>query len=260
MLSAPAPPSSASRHRALVAALTLLFVGILATGCPSQEGDADSSEPANAASSTTPSAGSNEADLQEKEELMSLAAIEAFIAEQNIDTSGSSWKTKLPKPPMASFGEDETIYWMLETNVGDIKIELLPQVAPMHVTSTIYLTKLGFYDDVVFHRVIDGFMAQGGDPLGRGTGGPGYQYDGEFDPSVRHDKPGLLSMANAGPGTDGSQFFLTFVPTPHLDGKHTIFGVVVDGMDTVKALEARGSRSGRTTEPLQIETATIVVE
>ena len=192
---------------------------------------------------------------------MSVAAIEAFIADQNIDTSGgSAWKTSLPKPPVATFADGEKLFWVLETNVGDIKIELLPAVAPMHVTSTVYLTKLGFYDDVVFHRVINGFMAQGGDPLGRGTGGPGYQYDGEFDPSVRHDKPGLLSMANAGPGTDGSQFFITFVPTPHLDGKHTIFGEVVDGMDTVRKLEERGSRSGRTTEPLQINRATIVTE
>ena len=103
-------------------------------------------------------------------------------------------------------------------------------------------------------------MAQGGDPLGRGTGGPGYKYDGEFSPSVRHDRPGLLSMANAGPGTDGSQFFITFVPTPHLDGKHTLFGEVVEGMDTVNALEERGSRNGQTTEDLRIQKATIEVE
>ena len=103
-------------------------------------------------------------------------------------------------------------------------------------------------------------MAQGGDPLGRGTGGPGYNYDGEFDAKVKHDKPGVLSMANRGPGTDGSQFFLTFVPTPHLDGKHTIFGNVVDGMATVEALESSGSRSGQTSERLEITTATIVVE
>jgi cyclophilin family peptidyl-prolyl cis-trans isomerase len=131
----------------------------------------------------------------------------------------------------------------------------------MHVSSTIYLTKLGFYDDVVFHRVIPGFMAQGGDPTGTGSGGPGYTYGGEFDPSVKHDKGGLLSMANAGPGTDGSQFFLTFVPTSWLDGKHTIFGEVVDGKGTLSELEKRGSSgAGRTTEKLFIERATIVVE
>ena len=102
-------------------------------------------------------------------------------------------------------------------------------------------------------------MAQGGCPLGTGTGGPGYQYAGEFDANVKHTRPGLLSMANAGPGTDGSQFFLTFVPTPWLDGKHTIFGEVVEGMPVVEALEARGSQSGQTTEPLSITKATIRV-
>ena len=191
---------------------------------------------------------------------MPIATIDAFIASQSIDKTKSQWKTTLPKPPQAEFDKGETYYWLLDTNVGDIKIKLLPDVAPMHVSSTIYLTRLGFYDDVVFHRVITGFMAQGGDPLGKGFGGPGYKYAGEFSRSVRHDKPGLLSMANSGPGTDGSQFFLTFVPTPHLDGKHTIFGEVVDGMDTVKALESRGSRSGRPSEHLEIEKATISVE
>ncbi|RLT35148.1 MAG: peptidylprolyl isomerase [Chloroflexi bacterium] len=150
-------------------------------------------------------------------------------------------------------------FWELETNVGAITVRLLPAVAPMHVASTIYLTRLGFYDGLKFHRVISEFMAQGGCPLGTGTGGPGYQYAGEFDPSVKHTRPGLLSMANAGPGTDGSQFFLTFVPTPWLDGKHTIFGEVVEGMPVVEALEARGSQSGQTTEALSITKATIRV-
>ena len=103
-------------------------------------------------------------------------------------------------------------------------------------------------------------MAQGGDPLGNGTGGPGYKYDGEFDSSVKHDGPGKLSMANSGPGTDGSQFFLTFVATPHLDGRHTIFGEVTEGNETLKELEKRGSRGGGTSEPLSIETATIEVK
>ena len=121
------------------------------------------------------------------------------------------------------------------------------------MTSTIYLTELGFYDGLSFHRVIPGFMAQGGCPVGQGTGGPGYDYEGEFAPSARHDRPGLLSMANRGPGTDGSQFFLTFVPTPWLDGNHTIFGEVVDGLETLDALEACGSGSGATSEPLTMK-------
>jgi len=191
---------------------------------------------------------------------VAIEAIDAFIESENIDKGARSWKTSLRKPPQVEFDSSKTYYWILETNVGQIKVKLFPDVAPMHVSSTIYLTRLGFYDDIVFHRVIDGFMAQGGDPLGKGYGGPGYKYAGEFSPRAKHDKPGVLSMANAGPGTDGSQFFLTFVPTPHLDGKHTVFGEVADGMDTVKALEARGSRSGKTSERLVIETATFEVE
>ena len=148
----------------------------------------------------------------------------------------------------------------METNKGTIRIKLLSLTAPMHATSFIYLTRLGYYDGLSFHRVITGFMAQGGCPLGTGTGGPGYNYDGECDPSARHDRPGLLSMANAGPGTDGSQFFLTFVPTPHLDDKHTIFGEVVEGMETVQALEKRGSDGGRTKEQLLMTSTEISCE
>jgi len=186
-----------------------------------------------------------------------VAMIDAFIEDQSIDKSRPDWKTSLPRPPEADFEPGEKLYWNIGTNVGRIKIRLFPDVAPMHVTSTIYLARLGFYDGVIFHRVIPGFMAQGGDPLGRGTGGPGYQYGGEFDAKVRHDRPGLLSMANAGPGTDGSQFFLTFVPTPHLDGRHTIFGEVVEGMDTLKRLEEKGTSSGRTTSRLVMTKTTI---
>ena len=191
---------------------------------------------------------------------MTIEAIDAFIAEQNINRDDPKWRTRLPKPPSAAFDDGKTVYWNLQTNHGPIKVRLMPDVAPMHVSSTVYLTKLGFYDGLLFHRVITGFMAQGGCPLGTGTGGPGYDYDGEFSPDVKHDRPGLLSMANAGPGTDGSQFFLTFVETSWLDGKHTIFGEVVDGMDVVKALEARGSRGGTPSEEMKIESATISAE
>jgi peptidyl-prolyl cis-trans isomerase B (cyclophilin B) len=197
-----------------------------------------------------------EADSQDA----AIAAIDAFIAAENVDKARRAWKSTLKKPPKVAFTSGKAYYWNIETNKGKIKVKLMPDVAPMHVSSTIYLTRLGFYDDTVFHRVITGFMAQGGDPTGTGRGGPGYKYDGEFDRSVKHNKPGLLSMANAGPGTDGSQFFLTFVKTPHLDGKHTIFGRVVEGMDTVKALEKFGSRSGKTSEKLMIESATISVQ
>jgi len=150
---------------------------------------------------------------------------------------------------------------VVDTNKGTIKVQLKPDVAPMHVSSTIFLARTGFYDGLAFHRVIPGFMAQGGDPLGNGTGGPGYKYDGEFSPTAKHDKPGMLSMANAGPGTDESQFFLTFVPTPHLDNRHSIFGEVTDGMDVLKKLEAAGTApAGKPKEPLTITKTTIVVE
>ncbi len=192
-----------------------------------------------------------------------VATIDKFIAAQTeagkIDKEKKNWKTSLPMPPKATFDKDSDYYWIMETNKGTIKIKLMPETAPMHVSSTIYLARLGFYDELSFHRVISNFMAQGGCPLGTGTGGPGYKYDGEFDRNVRHAKPGLLSMANAGPGTDGSQFFLTFVPTAWLDGKHTIFGEVVDGMNVVKTLEAAGSDSGRTKEALSMKKTTIEV-
>jgi len=196
-----------------------------------------------------------------KTEDKAVQQINEQIAKANVDKTKSNWRTSLPAPQTVSFDPNHTYYALMQTSKGPIKIKLLPDVAPMHVTSFIYLTNLGFYDGLAFHRVIPGFMAQGGCPLGSGTGGPGYKYAGEFKPNVKHDKPGLLSMANAGPGTDGSQFFLTFVPTPWLDGKHTIYGEVVgDGMATLKKLEAAGTESGRTTEPLKMEKVTIVVE
>ncbi len=175
------------------------------------------------------------------------------------DTSRPNWRTSLRKPQPIEFAPGQTWHARMRTTHGTIVIRLMPEVAPMHVTSFAYLAKLGFYDGLKFHRVISDFMAQGGCPLGSGTGGPGYQFDGEYRKDVKHDRPGLLSMANAGPGTDGSQFFLTFVPTPWLDGKHTIFGEVVEGMDVLKQLEAKGSRSGQTSEPLAMEQVTIEV-
>ncbi|MEE8581045.1 MAG: peptidylprolyl isomerase [Myxococcota bacterium] len=192
---------------------------------------------------------------------MALEAIDRFIEEQQIDRSKPNWRLRLPKPPKAAFDPKKSYYWNLDTNQGSLKIKFMPEIAPMHVTSTIYLTRLTFYDSLPFHRVIPGFMAQGGDPERRGTGGPGYEYDGEFDPEAKHDRPGLLSMANSGPGTDGSQFFLTFVPTPHLNGKHTLFGEVVEGHATLKELEKRGTRpGGKPTEALKILKATVSVE
>lgn len=195
-----------------------------------------------------------------KKEDAAIQAIDTQIAKANVDKSSASWKTKVPKPEKVAFEAGRKYFALMETNKGLIKIELFADVAPMHVTSFIYLSRMGFYDGLIFHRVIPGFMAQGGDPLGNGTGGPGYQYGGEFSPKATHNGPGMLSMANRGPNTDSSQFFLTFKATPFLDGKHTVYGKIVEGMDTtMKKFEAVGSESGATSELLKIEKVTIQV-
>jgi peptidyl-prolyl cis-trans isomerase A (cyclophilin A) len=119
------------------------------------------------------------------------------------------------------------------TNHGMFTVDLFGDKSPKAVSNFIFLVQDGFYDGLIFHRTIADFMIQGGDPSGNGTGGPGYQFEDEFDPSLQFDKPGLLAMANAGPQTNGSQFFITVAQTPHLNNKHTIFGQVSEGMDTV---------------------------
>jgi peptidyl-prolyl cis-trans isomerase B (cyclophilin B) len=186
--------------------------------------------------------------------------VEQFINQQKIDKSQDEWKTSLPQPNEFTFSQDKTYLWNLTTTKGVIVVELKPSIAPKHVSSTIYLTSLGFYDNTIFHRIIPGFMAQGGDPTGTGRGNPGYKYEGEFSDELKHTQGGLLSMANSGPNTDGSQFFLTFTATPWLDGKHTIFGQVIQGMDVLENIEKLGSRSGKTSEAVSIITATVLVQ
>ena len=122
---------------------------------------------------------------------------------------------------------------------GDIVIELAAADVPNTVNNFVFLARAGFFDGITFHRVIPGFMAQSGDPTGTGSGGPGYQFADEFSPNLRHSGPGVLSMANRGPNTNGSQFFITYAPTPHLDNVHSVFGKVVAGMDVVEGLPAR---------------------
>jgi peptidyl-prolyl cis-trans isomerase B (cyclophilin B) len=120
---------------------------------------------------------------------------------------------------------------VFKTDKGDIRVNLFPDQTPVTVASFVNLAKRGFYDGLSFHRVIPDFMVQGGCPMGTGTGGPGYKFEDEFDPGLTHDGPGVLSMANAGPGTNGSQFFITHVETAWLNGKHTVFGKVVGPED-----------------------------
>lgn len=135
---------------------------------------------------------------------------------------------------------------VMHTSKGDIQIELFAAQAPTTVNNFVFLAREGFYNNTTFHRVIGGFMAQGGDPTGTGMGGPGYKFADERGAlSLKHDKAGILSMANAGPNTNGSQFFITYGPTPHLNGKHGVFGQVVGGMDVLKAIRERDPQRDR---------------
>jgi cyclophilin family peptidyl-prolyl cis-trans isomerase len=147
-----------------------------------------------------------------------------------------------PAPPSGDLDTSKSYTATFKTENGDIVVELFADRAPKTVENFVNLARSGFYDGTTFHRVIAGFMAQGGDPTGTGTGGPGYQFADEFHPSLRHDSAGILSMANAGPGTNGSQFFLTFGPTPHLDDKHSVFGKVSGGMDVLRSIRERDPR------------------
>jgi len=189
-----------------------------------------------------------------------IETIDAFIAERVQDTTSKSWKTRLPRSPFVRFPRDKNYYWLLHTSEGLIKILLKPEWAPHHVSSTIYLTRLGFYDSLTFHRIVPGFMAQGGDPLGTGGGGPGYRYAGEFHKKAKHKERGVVSMANAGPRTDGSQFFIMFKEAEHLDGKHTVFGTVSEGRGTLGSLEILGQKSGEPRRKVEIVRAEIYVE
>lgn len=149
------------------------------------------------------------------------------------------------KPPEMVIDPKKKYTARLSTDKGDIMIELFADrvgaahKTPRTVNNFVFLAREGFYDGIIFHRVIANFMAQGGDPTSTGSGGPGYRFADEFHPSLKHDKPGVLSMANAGPGTNGSQFFITHIPTPWLDNKHSVFGQVIGGMDALLSIPLR---------------------
>lgn len=230
------------RRRLLRAGLVALFVALV-IGC-SDEG-------------ATAGEKAAEADAL-------MAEIDKAIQANPVDKTKPRWRTQLTVPPLFQFDKAKKYYWKLQTNQGDILFRMMPEVAPRHVGTTFYLTRLGFYDTLGFHRVIKGFMAQGGDPIGNGSGTPGFRYYGEFDPKVVHDGPGVLSMANAGPGTDGSQFFITFSATPALDGRHTVFGKAEskESLETLRKMEALGRPMDPAppTSPIVIERATILIE
>lgn len=148
-------------------------------------------------------------------------------------------QTQWDQAPEMTIDQNAIYLATLKTVKGDIKVELFADRAPVTVNNFIFLARAGYYDGTTFHRVLSGFMAQGGDPTGTGAGDPGYSFEDEFDPSLQFDDQGVLAMANGGPNTNGSQFFITFAPTPHLNGLHTIFGKVVEGMDVALSLTLR---------------------
>jgi peptidyl-prolyl cis-trans isomerase A (cyclophilin A) len=166
-----------------------------------------------------------------------------------------------------------SVFAHFETTLGKFTVELFDAKVPKTVANFTGLAdgtkewkhpktgekhKKPYFDGIIFHRVIKGFMIQSGDPLGQGYGGPGYQFEDEFHPSLRHDRAGILSMANAGPNTNGSQFFITLGPTPHLDRKHSVFGAVVEGFDVVEKIGATPTGKGdRPSTPVVINSVTI---
>jgi cyclophilin family peptidyl-prolyl cis-trans isomerase len=150
------------------------------------------------------------------------------------------------QPPAGALDTSKTYTATFKTDAGEFEILLFDDEAPLTVENFINLATIGFYDGTMFHRVIPGFMAQGGDPKGTGAGGAGYRFRDEFDATRRHSKPGILSMANSGPNTNSSQFFITFGPTPHLDDAHSVFGEVVSGLDNVLSIKVRDPGTAQT--------------
>ena len=171
---------------------------------------------------------------------------------QFVDVSGSRIAQYSNVPPVTI---DTSAHYtaVIRTNLGNMDLELFAAQAPVTVNNFIFLANDGFYDGVVFHRVIPSFMIQGGDPLGRGTGGPGYRFQDEFVASLTFDQPGKLAMANSGPATNGSQFFVTTAPTPHLNNAHTIFGQITQGQDVADAISlAPSGANNRPVTPIII--------
>jgi cyclophilin family peptidyl-prolyl cis-trans isomerase len=151
------------------------------------------------------------------------------------------------KAPEMALDDTKDYYATFATDRGTFRVKLYAKEAPNTVNNFVFLARQGFYDGTTFHRVIKPCMVQGGDPTGTGTGGPGYKIRDEFGPGLKHNKPGIVSMANAGANTGGSQFFITHIPTPHLDNRHAVFGEVVEGMDIVNSIRERDP--GRDRQP-----------
>jgi cyclophilin family peptidyl-prolyl cis-trans isomerase len=173
--------------------------------------------------------------------------------EQTVSANPKQWS----KPPEMVIDPKKHYRATLKTAKGDIVIDLLADKAPKTVNNFVFLAREGFYDHTTFHRVLADFMAQGGDPTGTGRGGPGYHFGDEIVPSQKFDSAGILAMANAGPNTNGSQFFITLAPTPWLNGRHTIFGKVSAGMDVLRSLSLRDPQQNPRTPGDELQTVEI---
>ncbi|MBW7884111.1 MAG: peptidylprolyl isomerase [Caldilineaceae bacterium] len=204
----------------VAAALTIFLLVLAACAAPQQ-----AATPTAAVAPTAPAA----------EEVLANTGIADEVAARN---------NKYDAAPEMTIDESKYYYATLKTEQGDFKVQLFADRAPKTVNNFVFLARDGFYDNTTFHRVLDGFMAQAGDPTGTGIGGPGYEFEDEFYPGATFDRPGLLAMANAGPNTNGSQFFITFAPTPWLDGQHTIFGEVIEGQEVLDKLTRRDPQQG----------------
>ena len=178
--------------------------------------------------------------------LLALGSIAVAACGQTPNQAATTTEAEAPgaalqwsSPPTMEIAPSESYEAVFKTEIGDIRVRLFPDQAPVTVNNFVFLARQGYYDNTTFHRVLPGFMAQGGDPSGTGAGGPGYTFGDEFDEDLQFDRPGLLAMANRGPDTNGGQFFITYAPTPHLNGLHTIFGEVVEGAEVLNSLTSR---------------------
>ena len=165
-----------------------------------------------------------------------------------VESKGQAIK-QYASPPQMTIDPSASYTAAITTYLGTMTLELFAQDAPITVNNFVFLAQEGFYNGIIFHRVIPGFMIQGGDPTGTGTSGPGYKFEDEIVPSLVFDSPGILAMANSGPNTNGSQFFITVVPTPHLNGAHTIFGKIIEGQDVADAISMVTAAAGN--RPIQ---------
>ena len=188
-------------------------------------------------------AAGEQTELQEQSAPVELDEPEESISPDELDEPGplaemapAERLAYYEQAPEMVIDSDKQYEALIRTEKGDMRLRLFAEESPLTVNNFVYLARQGFYDGTIFHRVIQDFMAQGGDPTGTGGGGPGYQFEDETDTDLVFDRPGLLAMANSGPNTNGSQFFITYVPTPHLNGLHTIFGEIIEGEDVLNSL------------------------